>query len=81
MDGARGFPDKAHGQSEEEMSLEEFVEDEHMDLDREINASVEVLDEKAGGFHYNALPKIHQTLISAGFKHVQSNDRIHQLSL
>lgn len=66
------------GQSEEaEMSLEEFVEDNHADLDCEINESVEVLNEKAGGFHYNALPKIHQTLIGAGFRHVQSHDRVH----
>ena len=44
---------------------------------REINESVETLNERSGGFHYNALPKIHQTLIGAGFKHVQSNNRIH----
>jgi hypothetical protein len=60
-----------------EMSLEEFISDAHRDLDREINETVEVLNERAGGLHYNALPKIHQTLISAGFKHVQSNNRLH----
>jgi hypothetical protein len=70
------FPDGSSDQSEEEMSLEEFVEDDS-DLDREINQIVEVLNEKAGGFHYNALPKIHQTPIGAGFKQVQSNNRIH----
>jgi hypothetical protein len=34
------------------------------------------LNERSGGFHYNALAKIHQTLIGAGFKHVQSNNGI-----
>src|ERR1700730_10455365 len=60
-----------------EMSLEDFIQRDHSDSDREINQIVEILNEKAGGFHYNALPKIHQTLIGAGFKHVQSNNRIH----
>jgi hypothetical protein len=59
-----------------EMSLEQFVQNEHSDLDRDINERAETLNEKAG-FHYNSLPKIHQTLIKAGFKHVQSNNRIH----
>ena len=70
------FPDDHSGQSEEDMSLEDFIEDDHGDLDREINQRVEILNERAG-FHYNALPKIHQTLISAGFKHVQPNGRLH----
>jgi hypothetical protein len=70
------FPDGHSGQSEEGMSLEDFIEDDHSDLGREINESLEILNEKAGGLHYNALPKLHQTLINAGFKHVQSNNRI-----
>lgn len=75
---ARDVP--CDGYSEEvqsEMSLEDFVQGAHQNLERKINESVEVLNEKAGGFHYNALPKIHQTLIGAGFKHVQSYNRIH----
>jgi hypothetical protein len=71
------FPDSSSGQSEKDMSLEDFIQDDHSDLGREINESLEILNEKAGGFHYNALPKIHQTLIGAGFNHVQSNNRIH----
>jgi len=75
---ARGdFPDGDSVQSDEEMSLEDFIQDDHSDLARPINGSVETLNEKAGGFHYNALAKIHQTLINAGFKHVQSNNRSH----
>jgi hypothetical protein len=71
------FPGADSGQSEEDMSLEDFIEDDHGDLDREINESLEIPNEKTGGFHYNGLPKIHQTLINADFKHVQSNNRIH----
>ena len=71
------FPDGDSSQSDEEMSLEDFIQDDHSDLARPINESVETLNEWAGGFHYNALPKIHETLIGAGFKHVQSNNRIH----
>jgi hypothetical protein len=75
---ARDVPCDGHAKAlRSEMSLEEFLSDAHPDLDRETNESVEVLKEKTGGFHYNALPKIHQTLISAGFKHVQSHDRVH----
>lgn len=70
------FPDVDSGQSEE-MSLEDFIQDDHADLASGINESVEVLNERAGGFHYNALPKIHQTLIGAGFRHVQSSNRVH----
>jgi hypothetical protein len=70
------FPDDHSGQSEEDMSLEDLIEDEHADLGCEVNENVEILNERAG-FHYNALPKIHQTLNSAGFKHVQSNGRLH----
>jgi hypothetical protein len=61
----------------EEMSLEVFIQGDHADLNREINDSMEVLNEKAGGFHYKALTKIHQTLIGAGFKHIQSSNRVH----
>jgi hypothetical protein len=59
------------------MNLEEFIQDDHSDLACEINENVEVLNERAGGLHYNALPKIHQTLTNGGFKHVQSNNRVH----
>jgi hypothetical protein len=59
------------------MSLEDFIQDDRSDLVRQINESVEVLNEKAGGFHYNAPPKIHQMLIGADFKHVQSSNRAH----
>jgi hypothetical protein len=71
------FPVADSGQSEEEMNLEEFGQDDHADLTREINESVEILNERSGGLHYNALPKIHRSLTNAGFKHVQSNNRIH----
>jgi hypothetical protein len=50
------------------MSLEDFIQDDRSDLARQINESVQVLNEKAGGFHFNALPKLHQVLINSGFK-------------
>jgi hypothetical protein len=60
-----------------EMSLEDFISDAHADLDREIDESAEVLNERSHAFLYNSLPKIHRTLTAAGFKRVQSNNRIH----
>jgi hypothetical protein len=75
---ARDVPcDEYSEEVQSEMSLDQFVEGDHRDLDREINARIEVLNERAGGFHYNALPKIHRTLINNGFQHVQSANRIH----
>jgi hypothetical protein len=56
------FPDAGSSQSDEEMKLEEFIQNDHSDLACEINENVEVLNERAGGLHYNTLPKIHQTL-------------------
>ena len=46
------FPDGHSGQSEEEMSLEDFIEDEHPDLAREINECAEILNQRSGGLHY-----------------------------
>ena len=54
------FPDGDSSQSDEETSLEDFIQDDHADLARPINESVETLNERAGALHFNALLKIHR---------------------